>query len=102
MSDFYRFPAMEQLNEFTDADQLAHIQSEVTEAFILHERWAITAIVTNDDDMTKCDRNLYGMELMDVIHSTETALRKEFSPEEVAQLRDAVIEKNRKRGYYGD
>ena len=42
------------------------------------------------------------MELMDVIHAAETALRMEFSYEEVEALRDRVEEKNRKRGYYGE
>ncbi len=39
---------------------------------------------------------------MDVIHAAETALRMEFSDAEVNGLRDAVKEKNRKRGYYDE
>lgn len=49
----------------------------------------------------KKDRMDYGIELMDVIHSAETALRMEFTDQEIAQLQDSVIEKNRARGYYG-
>ena len=40
------------------------------------------------------------MELMDVIHAAETALRMEFDDAEVDGLREAVEEKNRERGYY--
>lgn len=47
-------------------------------------------------------RDAYGMELMDVIHAAETALRMKFDDSEVDQLRAAVEAKNRERGYYGE
>lgn len=47
-------------------------------------------------------RREYLMEVFDIIHATETLLRMEATDEEVKQLQQAVIEKNRKRGYYGE
>lgn len=52
-------------------------------------------------EISDSDRTAYGMELMDAIHAAETALRMEFSDAEVVGLQLKVIEKNRKRGYYG-
>lgn len=43
----------------------------------------------------------YIEEVLDCIHACETALR-EFDPEIVSKAVDAVIEKNKERGYYGD
>lgn len=43
----------------------------------------------------------YIEELLDCIHACETALR-EFDPEAVGGVADAVVEKNAARGYYGD
>lgn len=40
------------------------------------------------------------MELMDVIHAAETALRMDFGEEEAEELRRKVIGKNENRGYY--
>ena len=48
------------------------------------------------------EKRAYGMELMDVIHAAETALRMEFSEDEAAELQSAVIGKNGKRGYYDE
>lgn len=98
MSDFYRFPAMAKLDTFTNRQQAHYIQDESDEAYSALVFWTYG----NGSHDHEADRMAYGMELMDVIHATETALRMEFSPEEVERLRDGVIEKNRRRGYYDD
>lgn len=96
---FYRFPAMVRLGEWTLMQQRSKLIEEVCE--ITEPAYALAeARMTNADHTEDC-RQLYGMELMDVIHAAETALRMEFSPEEVEELRDAVEKKNRDRGYYG-
>lgn len=87
-TDFYRFPAMAKLNEWDNVDQITKIEEEVEEAR--------NAYFAMDNEIT------YGVELMDVIHSAETALRMNFNDEEVAHLHELAIEKNRKRGYYDD
>lgn len=43
----------------------------------------------------------YVMELMDVIHACETALR-EFDPQTLDRIKALVISKNDDRGYYDD
>lgn len=43
----------------------------------------------------------YIEEVLDCIHACETSLR-EFDPEVVSRVADAVVEKNEDRGYYGD
>lgn len=86
MSGFYRFPAMAKIGERDAFDQIEHIRDEIDEA-----------ILARQDH----ERQSYGMELLDVIHATETALRMEFSEEEVERLSDSVIRKNQRRGYYG-
>lgn len=88
MSDFYRFPAMEKLSEWDNSDQIAKIEEEVEEAS--------KAYYAVDNEIP------YGIELMDVIHAAETALRMNFSDSEIANLHSLAIEKNRKRGYYGE
>ena len=54
----------------------------------------------DDRDEIEMYRTAYGMELMDVIHAAETALRMELTDAEVDGLSEAVEEKNRRRGYY--
>ncbi len=46
-------------------------------------------------------RREMGVECMDAIHACETLLRRNFSDEEVAGLREACEAKNRARGFYG-
>ena len=82
----YRFPAMANINMFETLEQLKYIERELQEAY-----------AANFDK----ERQAYGMELLDVIHATETALRMEFTDQEVEELRARVIEKNARRGYYG-
>ena len=81
----YRFPAIKNYNAFTNTEQLKYIEGELREAYS-----------ANYDK----ERQAYGMELLDVIHATETALRMEFSEQEVEELAAKVREKNAKRGYY--
>ena len=81
----YRFPAMANIGQFDTLEQLKHIERELREAY-----------EANYYD----ERQAYGMELLDIIHATETALRMEFSQNEVEELRARVIEKNSSRGYY--
>ena len=108
MSGFYRFPAMAKLGEWTNIKQLEKVIEEVGEAHDALEamynqfRWAFTTQDEADLKMADRARNAYGMELMDVIHAAETALRMEFEPCEVDELRDTVEAKNRERGYYGE
>ena len=70
--------------------QIKHIQSELDEVEegYYHPPVSFEAVA---------------MELWDVIHSAETGLRilAEKNNVNVLALRDAVIEKNRARGYYG-
>lgn len=68
-------------------NQIAHISTEVDES--------VEASMTAD--------NLHlAEELMDVLHSTESALRimKEFHGINLNEVRSAVKSKNRERGYY--
>jgi galactose-1-phosphate uridylyltransferase len=101
MSGFYRFPAMAKLGEFTNEEQAEKVWDEATEAFnaLLDSLWDYDT-GTRREEMSDSDRTAYGMELMDVIHAAETALRIEFSDEEVESLKDAVIVKNYNRRYY--
>lgn len=89
----YRFPAIDGLDGFTIDCQLRYIDEELREA-----SRAINHV--GSETNTSCSRESYGMELMDIIHATETALRMEFTDDEVEELRAKVIEKNAKRGYY--
>ena len=95
---FYRFPAMAKLGELTNEQQVSKLLDECAEAekSLLDYEVAIRL-----GEQATADRAAYGMELMDVIHAAETALRMEFSDEEVDGLCDAVEKKNRRRGYYG-
>lgn len=101
MSGFYRFPAMAKLGEWTNEEQAEKVWDEATEAYnaLRDSLWDYDT-GTRREEMSDSDRTAYGMELMDVIHAAETALRMEFSDAEVVGLQLKVIEKNRKRGYY--
>lgn len=94
MTNFYRFPAMAKLKEWNSREQMQKIKSEFKEA----ARAEIRYRCSHDED----ERENYGMELMDIVHSAETALRMEFSNDEVDELHRLVIAKNAERGYYND
>lgn len=102
MSGFYRFPAMGLLDDWDSEDQIDKVRSETVEAYraLRNCLWDYDTGKRREEPI-EADRAAYGMELMDVIHAAETALRMEFTDAEVVKLRDAVEEKNRKRGYYG-
>lgn len=101
MSGFYRFPAMAKLGEWTNEEQAEKVRDEATEACsaLRDGLWDYNT-GTRRKEMSDSDRTAYGMELMDVIHAAETAMRMEFSDEEVASLHIATVAKNLKRGYY--
>lgn len=100
MSEFYRFPAMAGLGERDNEQQVEKLRSESLEA--CGALWDYDMGVRFGKPNAPERRTAYGMELMDVIHAAETALRMEFGDDEVAELRDAVEAKNRKRGYYDE
>lgn len=94
MGGFYRFPAMARLDTWTREGQVDKILAEVDE--VMAEQLRL-------DFKSDAERRVaYGMELLDVIHAAETALRMEFTDHEVDVLRGCVERKNRKRGYYGE
>lgn len=98
MSDFYRFPAIACIEEPSNTRQADKIYEESLEvcgaqlSYEMAERYG--------NPIIHKIRENYGMELMDVIHAAETALRMEFDDAEVDGLREAVEEKNQERGYY--
>lgn len=98
MSDFYRFPAIACIEEPSNTRQADKIYEESLEvcgaqlSYEMAERYG--------NPIIHKIRENYGMELMDVIHAAETALRMEFSENEVDNLKIATIVKNIKRGYY--
>ena len=106
MSGFYRFPAMAGLDELTNSQQVRKVSGEVDEVYVAlnvmleRSRWAFGLQDEETLEAAYEARTDYGMELMDVIHAAETALRMEFAPREVEELRDRVERKNRERGYY--
>lgn len=91
MTDFYRFPKM--IIDESIGEQFQKIQKEVEETHsVLNRPWGHANINEIKADL--------GMELMDVIHATETMLRKNFNDEEIECFWTLVKEKNRQRGYY--
>lgn len=88
MSEFYRFPAIKGLEDFDNSDQLEKIDSEVEES--------------RDAYFYASNYVAFGIELMDVIHAAETALRMNFTDEEVENMQQLTVSKNKKRGYYND
>lgn len=100
MSGFYRFPAMAMFREYDSKDQLEYIQGEAIEAFQQYARWKFAVQQDLSYGKVNGERIAYGLEIMDVIHAAETALRIEFSDDEISMMRDAVEAKNRRRGYY--
>lgn len=100
MSGFYRFPAIAASDGFSRLDQFGKLIEEVSEVEAARNALDLAYDFCDDRDEIEMYRTDYGVELMDVIHAAETALSMEFDDAEVGGLRDAVEEKNRKRGYY--
>lgn len=88
MTNFYRFPKMAEIDLWAQCEQVEKLREEVEE-------------VANVASREK-DRIAYGVELMDLIHAAETALRMQFDDDEVDALALLCESKNRKRGYYDD
>lgn len=104
-NSFYRFPAIPtwKTNHEEQLDKIAEEVSEAKEAF---DEWEAESDVpssvhnvTGWEPVRKA-RHAYVMELMDIIHATESELRKVVKDEELDKLRDEVIAKNRTRKYY--
>lgn len=87
----YRFPAVVTDNNLRE--QLQKILTEYKEAKSAEIRYRCNG-------KERVEKTAFGMELLDIIHATETALRMEYTEEEVEELRARVIEKNGNRGYY--
>lgn len=99
-SGFYRFPAIAASDGFSRLDQFGKLIEEVSEVESARRTLSLADDFCDDRDEIEMYRTAYGMELMDVIHAAETALRMEFSENEVDNLKIATIVKNIKRGYY--
>lgn len=95
---------MKNLGDFTISDQLAKIEDETKEAIKACGDYGCVQLETRfDSPQAEKAREEYLMELLDIIHCVETALRMEYVDEaEYERIRQLVIEKNRKRGYYDD
>lgn len=89
---FYRFPEMRDIPKWTMHDQIQKLKEELQEVKDAYKR-------LQEGDVVRSRREL-GMELIDVIHATETALRIAFTDAEVEELAKEVINKNEERGYY--
>lgn len=88
----YRFPAVITGNDIRD--QIQKIHTELKEAKSAEIRYRCCG-------KERIEKTALGMELIDIIHAVETALRMEYSEEEVEELAAKVREKNARRGYYG-
>lgn len=95
---------MKNLGDFTISDQLAKIEDETKEAIKACGDYGCVQLKTwFDSPEAEKAREEYLMELLDIIHCVETALRMEDVDEaEYERIRQLVIEKNRRRGYYDD
>ena len=91
----YNFPPI--TIETTTERQFLKIQSEVNEAYIARAKWG-------QDPSNDKLRKEYLIELIDVIHACETALRHESVDDcvELLHLMYIVEKKNRVRGYYDE
>jgi len=85
---FYRFPRTIFTDTNTPIEQLIHVLGEVHEAMV----------------DSRCNNFACLKELMDVIHSAETAIRiiEEMTPGiNLDSMLQGTIKKNMDRGYYG-
>ena len=79
---FYRFPKLTAVDTYSKRQAHEKIAEELLEA------------VAAGGSLN------YGMELLDIIHACETALRMTYTEDDVMRMRDLVIKKNNERGYY--
>lgn len=87
----YRFPAV--VTDNTLREQIDKIKTEWREAKSAEIRYRCGG-------REAIEKQALGMELLDIIHAVETALRMEYTEEEIEELKAKVIEKNANRGYY--
>lgn len=102
----YRFPR-DRAHQYQDSvEVIKHLAGEVVEA--AYDAGCIDQAAIQSDQMDGigyvelgCARDC-AEELMDVIHVTESALHRleDAYPLDLDEIVDAVIEKNRRRGYY--
>lgn len=89
MDSLYRFPEIAHPSDKnpcrTPFEQTQKVIEEAIEAF---------------EEAKRANRDAMLVELLDTIHAVETALRRNYSPEEVEAGRMRVIEKNRAHGFY--
>lgn len=104
MTNTYQFPAMKNIRDFTIQDQLKKIEDEVKEAITACGDYGCTQLATRyDSPESEKAREHYLIELLDITHCVETALRMEYVDEaEYERIKQLVIDKNRNRGYYDD
>lgn len=89
MSDFYRFPAMAKLDQYDECKQAEKVVEEAQE---------LIQAAASGNTYYEAD-----FDAMDTIHSAENFLRLRGNSEEALEmLRNLTIEKNRRRGYYGE
>lgn len=100
-TDFYRFPAMAKLNEWTIEQQLEKAREESQEIDDAYEEIKRISPYTAPEDIRHRRIN-FGMEVMDRIHCDETLLRMVFKDNEIAAIQKRVLEKNHGRGYYDE
>lgn len=86
----YRFPRYQHVPDYFD-EQLAKITGEMDEVW---EAWHDATVVHDYDHLA--------VELFDVIHSCETALRMLEGATNVEQAYFDCIQKNKERGYYAN
>lgn len=91
----YRFPAFKINDEMDLRSQIQKILTELKEAKSAEIRYRCSG-------KERIEKTALGMELLDIIHATETALRMEYTEDEIEDLIEKVIEKNSNRGYYQD
>lgn len=85
---------------YSRLDQFGKLIEEVSEVESARRTLSLADNFCDDRGEIERYREAYGMELMDVIHAAETALRMEFDDDDVYRLRERVIEKNAGRFYY--
>lgn len=100
----YQFPRMKDTDKWDIYDQFAKIKEEVNEAEYACGTYGYVQLTTGyASPNAEIARDEYLMELVDIIHCVETALRiEDVTEDEYEEIKRLVIEKNRKRGYYDD
>lgn len=89
---FYRFPEMRDVPKLTVYKQIQKLKKEIQEVEDLYK-------TLTEGDVGR-SRKVLGIKLIDIINTTETALRIAFTDSEVDDLAKKVIKKNEDRGYY--